>query len=730
MTAQLPTGVKAEEHLVLPEGASLHHGGAMQDEYRGIKLSRELRADLDSDAWGQILEAYGRTVKLAVALTDTEGRMLGPCHNAQPVWTLLHDTTPGNTAGCPFCLASQAPCTAIADALQSGAAVMVRDQAGLTHVAVPLALGDQNVGAIVAGQVFDQFPEPLPLRRVAKEFGVPAQQLWQLAGKQHVVIGETLQVYGDLLGMLGQAFLRQRYSAILEKTLAERNRQFRLLVEGANDYALFTMDAAGRVTSWNAGAERLLGYAGSDIVGQKFSRIFTAEDIQDRVPEKQLHKASREGRTEDEGWRVRENRTQFWANVMITALVEEAGPLPSFAIIIQDVSEKRKAAMELEQTRQDRVRLQERFLSHVSHELRTPLTAIYFFTTNLLEGVLGDLTEGQRQHLEATLENVKQLKNMVSDLLDVTRVKTLKLSVKPQCISVARLVNEALNTCRANAAAKNIGLHADLASSFPLAWADPIRVRQILINLIDNGIKFTPEKGSVTVQGQVFTEDDNFICLSVTDTGRGISPEYTKIVFDHLVQVEAQSETSRKGLGLGLYISRELVSQQGGRIWLESRLGHGSTFYFTLPAFSLAKLCAPLFTPTNLAAGCVTLLAVDIAKDDGAVPAELWPEVRKALAGCIVACRDALLPDMSETEAAGTLFIVAFVEPGGGDIVMKCIRRRLQEFDHASQLRPTMTLTTLQDLANGEVLEKQIGNVITWIKQGIHTHMARKHRRR
>src|SRR5712692_4409400 len=159
--------------------------------------------------------------------------------------------------------------------------------------------------AIIAGQVFDRYPEPLPLRRLAKEFGVSAQQLWDVARKQRPVSSAILQTSGDLLCALGQAFLQQRYGAILESRLTETNGRFRLLVEGVRDYALFTMDPAGCVTSWNAGAERMLGYAEAEIVGRNFSRIFTPEDIQNRVPEKQLHKALQAGRAEDEGWRVR-----------------------------------------------------------------------------------------------------------------------------------------------------------------------------------------------------------------------------------------------------------------------------------------------------------------------------------------------------------------------------------------------------------------------------------------
>jgi len=703
------------------------HDSGLVDESGGIELSSKLRADLlDFDAWSQILTTYCRTMRVAVALTDAQGHILGRCHNTQPVWKLVHDAAHGWGAGCPFCITTRLPCTAVAEALQAGGAVMAHDQAGLTHVAVPLLLGKQPLGAIVAGQVFDRYPEPLPLQRVAREFGVSAQQLWDVARKQRPVSSAVLKASGDLLCALGKAFLQQRYGAILEAKLAEANGRFRLLVEGVRDYALFTMDATGGVTSWNQGAEHMFGYVEAEIVGQNFSCIFTPEDIQNHVPEKQLHKASQAGRAEDEGWRVRGNRKQFWANVNITALSADAGQVRAFAIIMHDVTERRKIAIALEEARQERARLQGTFLSHVSHELRTPLTAIYLFTTNLLDGLLGDLTPEQHEHLALAVDNVKQLTDMVSDLLDITRVETHKLTVEPQHASPAKLIAEALSTCRSNAVAKNIRLSSGVAPNLPFVWADPARLRQILINLIDNAIKFAPESGTVTVGGQPFAEDDGFLCLSVSDTGCGISPENRDLIFDRLAQVKSSAEASRSGLGLGLFIARELVSRHGGRIWVESQLGHGSTFYFTLPVFSLAKLCAHVFTAPNLEAGSVTLIAVDVVAVEGAVQKDILPEIREVLERCIHAGQDVLLPSMSDAEPVETFFIVACTGPRGFEVIASRIGRELQNFDKASKLKPVISSTTLL-VPTGQSKEEQIGEVTARIERLVQrTSMARR----
>jgi PAS domain S-box-containing protein len=603
----------------------------------------------------------------------------------------------------------------------------VRDQAGLTHVAVPLSLGKQHLGAIIAGQVFDNYPDPLAVRRVAKEFGVSAQELWDVARKQRPVSGDILQASGDLLCALGQAFLRQRYGAIVEGELAETNGRFRFLVEGVQDHALFTMDLTGQVTSWNRGAERLLGYDEAEILGQNFSCMFSAEDKKNRVPEQQLHNASQAGRTEDEGWRVRWNGNHFWANVNITALLEEPGRVRGFAVIIKDVTERREIATVLEESREERKRLQEKFLSHISHELRTPLTAIHFFTTNVLDGLFGELTPGQHEHLALAVDNVRQLKVMVSDLLDITRVDTHKLTVEPRYASVAKMISDALTTCRTNAAAKNIDLHFEAVTCLASAWADPARVRQILINLVDNAVKFTPKGGSITVNCRPLPEGDGFLSISVSDTGCGISPENCEIVFDRLSQLESSAEPSRSGLGLGLFISRALVQQLGGRIWAESQPGHGSTFFFTLPVFSLAKLCAHVFIEPNLEAGCVTLIAVDVVAVEATEQENIQPQIREVLMRCIYAGQDVLLPSMGDKEPVESFFIVACTDPRGFAVIATRIVRELRKLDFVSQLKPVISSTTLI-VTPGRSRGEHIREVTAQIERLIQTHVSGKER--
>ena len=178
----LPESITVDVKRRLPrvKEKSPDHGGAVSG-FAQRELSGEERAKLlDVKAWDPILEMYGRTMKLAVALTDPEGSLLGTCHNAQPMWRALRSSMIGKQTDCPFCLNPVSPCTAVVDALQTGLPKIVCDAAGLMHVTVPLLLGGHPLGAILAGQVPSEYPEPLFLQEVSKTFGVSPQLLWNL----------------------------------------------------------------------------------------------------------------------------------------------------------------------------------------------------------------------------------------------------------------------------------------------------------------------------------------------------------------------------------------------------------------------------------------------------------------------------------------------------------------------------------------------------------------------
>lgn len=244
------------------------------------------------------------------------------------------------------------------------------------------------------------------------------------------------------------------------------------------------------------------------------------------------------------------------------------------------------AYVELDRVRKEQLIMKDQILSHVSHELRTPLTALHQFVTILLDGLAGEINAEQKEYLRIMLRNANQLNQMIDDLLDSTRIDSGKMLFKPVMMSFQRILDEIYLTLRPLAFEREISLTADIDTLLPHLDADPVRVRQVLLNLLDNALKFTPNGGSISVRAGVYEPDPAFVCISVRDTGPGISPEGQKKLFQRLHQEDNADHVSRKGLGLGLYISKEIVSRHNGKIWVESQPGRGSTFTFTLPVHS------------------------------------------------------------------------------------------------------------------------------------------------
>ena len=208
----------------------------------GEAFDESVRAELlDSAAWGEVLEKYARTMKLAVALTDAEGRMVGTCHNSQTIWSLVRAARPARADECPFYLMTQEPCTCVPEALRTSGLIITRSRWGLAHVTVPLSLGGHVLGTLIAGQVFDDYPVQLPIERLARESGLSPQKLWQIARKQQPIGRKTLRLYGDLLSTLGKTFLQARYGVI-----SERSRQAEIARAAEMERRAKELDEANR----------------------------------------------------------------------------------------------------------------------------------------------------------------------------------------------------------------------------------------------------------------------------------------------------------------------------------------------------------------------------------------------------------------------------------------------------------------------------------------------------
>jgi signal transduction histidine kinase len=248
----------------------------------------------------------------------------------------------------------------------------------------------------------------------------------------------------------------------------------------------------------------------------------------------------------------------------------------------------------LDGLRKQQLLVKDQLLANVSQELRTPLAAVQRSVTMLLDGSGGDLQPQQREALDIGLRNVDQLARMIQDLLDATRADTGKLAIDPRPLQLKQVSSEVIRALHPRAGELEVSLVDELPLDLPALLADPARVRQILFNLVDNALKFTPKGGRVEIRGELRDAEPGYACITVSDTGHGIRPEAQSGLFQRLNQAQDGAGASRQGLGLGLYIARELVTRQGGRIWVESQPERGSSFTFTLPLAGDRDLPAPI----------------------------------------------------------------------------------------------------------------------------------------
>lgn len=395
---------------------------------------------------------------------------------------------------------------------------------------------------------------------------------------------------------------------------------YRMLVESVEDYAIFALDPSGHIVSWNPGAQRFKGYTASEIIGQHFSVFYPPADQAARKPQIELEIAQAVGRLEDEGWRVKKDGSQFWANVVITALRTPDGELVGFAKVTRDLTQRRAAELKavetarqvaseealrraaelrsieladlLEQTRQQAEEIERRrreadvanrtkteFLAAMSHELRTPLNAIAGYVQLLMLGVRGPLTEEQTNDLERIRRSQQHLLSLINDILNFSRLEAGAVSFQIERVPLGSVVDGAAAMITPQAAAKNIEFTCEPCPPGLVAMADGSKVEQVLLNLLSNAVKFTESGGVVSMRCEA---SDEHVLIHVSDTGPGIPNDRLEMIFEPFVQLDRTFGNPREGAGLGLAISRDLAVGMKGDLSVKSTVGIGSTFTLSL----------------------------------------------------------------------------------------------------------------------------------------------------
>ncbi|AMV20342.1 PAS domain S-box protein [Planctomyces sp. SH-PL14] len=364
-----------------------------------------------------------------------------------------------------------------------------------------------------------------------------------------------------------------------EEALRLSEQRFRLLVERVKDYAIFMLDPEGRVVSWNEGAQRIKGYAATEIIGQHFSRFYSSEDLARGKPEWELAEAIARGSIEDEGWRVRKDGSLFWANVVITAIYGADNVLVGFAKVTRDLTEKRKTeALEVAD------RQKNEFLAMLAHELRNPLAPI----SNGLQ--LLKFAGLDRPTLEATSEMMERqllhLIRLVDDLLDVSRIVTGKMRCQPEVVDLADVIERAVEETQPAVDAGGHELRLSLPGRRIFVAADVVRLSQVVGNLIGNAAKYSDQPSQIMLTVE---RDRETAVIRIQDHGIGIAAELLPRIFDIFTQADNSEARTRGGLGIGLSVVKKLVEMHGGTVTARSPgLGQGSEFTIRLPMVSEA----------------------------------------------------------------------------------------------------------------------------------------------
>ena len=390
----------------------------------------------------------------------------------------------------------------------------------------------------------------------------------------------------------------------VEERLKRSEELYRLLVEQVEDYGIFMLDTEGNIISWNEGAARINGYGTSEILGKSFSIFYPQEDIISQKPKWELEIAAKDGKYEEEGWRIRKNGNRFWANVVITAIYNDEGKLFGYAKVTRDLTERKKTETELresferhrllaEELKQINNQLLEankqleQFASIASHDLKEPLRKIITFADLVLNDTQNKLSEQGEKNFSKVIESARRMSRMIEDILSFS---FLVQKQEFQTISLQTVLDETLELLDQSIKEKDAIISSD---NLPEIKVIPSQMRQLFQNLISNSLKFSRKdvqpnlsithkfiNGKQMMQHGIKSEVD-YLQIRFEDNGIGFDQKDREKIFELFKRLHPRNEYS--GTGIGLAIVKKIVENHDGFISAESSRQKGAGFTILLP---------------------------------------------------------------------------------------------------------------------------------------------------
>ena len=372
----------------------------------------------------------------------------------------------------------------------------------------------------------------------------------------------------------GQKILKTKYIPTAEF--------YSQIIDSLQDYSIFTLDKELIINSWSSGSAKIFGYETDEVIGEPFDIIFTAEDLKNGVPKREIDTALKEGRATDNRWHIAKDKSLFYAYGLVFPLTGLDGEMLGYVKILRDLTERKqsedaikKYVGELEELNTHK----ESVLAILSHDLRSPLSAIIGTAKYLKENFRKMKPDAVQEMLDLLYKSSTDELEMLDYLVEWARIKYASDVFLPAKIKLTEYINKVFETLKETASLNTINLHHEIAEDTSV-FADSKMLISIIQNIVSNAIKHTGKGGTITVSAK--SKDDKII-VQVKDTGIGMSKEIMDKLFTPQIKALLEARKKNKGAGIGLLLVKGFLEKNGGEIWVESIEGQGSSFYFTLP---------------------------------------------------------------------------------------------------------------------------------------------------